>query len=506
MTPSLRVSNITKRFGAITALDDVSLTFDPGKIHALLGENGAGKSTIAKCILGLQTPDAGRIEIDGTEVAMNNADVAQSNGIGMVHQHYSLVPSLTVLENFVLAKRDREPIIDWVAERKICEDRLRDLPFMVDLSRLVSQLSAGEKQRIEIIKQLLLETRILILDEPTSVLTPQEADEILSFVRLLVRDCDRTAIFITHKLREVIAYADVLHVLRKGRLVAEGAVSDYTADDLAIVMVGEAVTRQVTAKRSDASPSGILSIEGLTALDQRGAKALQGVDLTLNSGEILGIAGVSGNGQQELMEVLCGQRPPLSGRIAIAGSAYNATRKDQARLGLRLLPEEPIHNAGIGDMTVAENLLMRSYDRAPFSKLQFLRPGILRAAALAMIEKYAIQTPGPEAPLSILSGGNIQRVMLAREITPDTKVLAIANPCHGLDIKAIASVHERLIDLRRRGCAVLLISEDLDEILALSDRIAVMYEGRVVSTLDRSEADRTHIGKLMTGHEMTGHQ
>jgi len=501
MTAALAVHHITKRFGTFAALDDVSISILPGKIHALLGENGAGKSTFAKCVMGIYAPDEGSIEIGGRTVAVTGADVAQAHGIGMVHQHYSLVPSLTVLENFLLAKGVHGGLIDWTRERQACCDCLKDLPFEIDVDRLVSELSAGEKQRAEIIKQLYLDTRILILDEPTSVLTPQEADQMLSFVRQLVSGGGRSAIFITHKLREVMAYADHLHVLRKGRLVAEGEVAEYDAESLAKVMVGESVPKQVLPPQTEHARRSILKISGLKARDARGVEALHGIELELFTGEILGVAGVSGNGQRELMEVLCGQRPALAGEVSVAGASYRATRGDQARMGIRLLPEEPIHNAGIGDMSVAENLAMRSYDGQPYSFMHYLRPGRFWGMARATIAKYGIKTPGPRAPLGVLSGGNIQRVMLARELTAQTKVLAIANPCHGLDIKAIASVHERLIELRQRGGAVLLISEDLDEVLTLSDRVAVMFEGRIVNTLDRAAADRGHVGRLMTGHE-----
>ncbi|TXR47051.1 ABC transporter ATP-binding protein [Phyllobacterium endophyticum] len=500
MMAALSVHNMTKRFGSYAALDDVSIDIERGKIHALLGENGAGKSTLGKCIIGLYSPDEGRIEFDGKTVVISGPDQAQKQGLGMVHQHYSLVPSLTVLENFVLARGACQLLIDWSAERLNCQKKLSGLPFKVDLDRLVSQLSAGEKQRIEIVKQLYLETRILILDEPTSVLTPQEADEILSFVRQLVSVGGHSAILITHKLREVIAYADTLHVLRKGRLVAEGPVIDYSAEELANIMVGESIPKQALPSKTQKKRDTVLRIIGLSAKDQRGADALKGIDLDLVSGEILGVAGVSGNGQRELMEVLCGQRLHSGGKITVGGSPYRATRRDQRKLGFRLLPEEPLQNAGIGDMTVAENLMMRNFDEPPYAKGSYLRPGRFRAAAGQLISRFSIHGPGPDAPLSVLSGGNIQRVMLARELSEETKVLAIANPCHGLDIKAIASVHQRLIDLRQRGGAVLLISEDLDEILSLSDRVAVMFEGRIVAVLGREEADRSHIGRLMTGH------
>lgn len=502
MSPFLELRNLSKRFGALAAVDDVSIAFDPGKIHALLGENGAGKSTIAKCVIGLHRPTSGEVRLNGANAHIANPNVAHAKGIGMVHQHYSLVPSLTVLENLVLAKASRKLAYHWKTERALCAERIGDFPFSIDLDRRVSHLSAGEKQRIEIVKQLYLDTKILILDEPTSVLTPQEADEILAYLQAFVSRGDRTAILITHKLREVMAFADRYHILRNGRHIADGRVGDTSAAALAEMMVGAgagAAMRPISPRvRAKGAP--ILEIRDLRATDARGAATLNGVSLDLFPGEILGVAGVSGNGQRELMEVLCGQRRPKGGTMKVAGETYHATRSQQIAHGFRLLPEEPILNAAVHDMTVAENLMMRDYDRRPIAKRAFIYARRFRRKAAEKVAAFSISAPGLQAPLSVLSGGNIQRVMLAREITDETNALIVCNPCHGLDVKAISLVHRRLQALRDRGGAVLLVSEDLDEILALSDRIKVIFNGEFMKTFTRDQANRASIGGLMAGH------
>ncbi|OGB53214.1 MAG: ABC transporter ATP-binding protein [Burkholderiales bacterium RIFOXYD12_FULL_59_19] len=509
---ALEIYQLSKRFGSFTAMDQVSMKVEPGTVHALLGENGAGKSTLVKCVAGFQQAEEGSILIDAREQDIANPVVARALGIGMVYQHFTLAPGMTVAENLLLAA-DRVPLlIDWKDKRAELTAFLATTPFQLDLDACPSELAAGEKQKLELLKQLYLKPRLLILDEPTSVLTPQEADEVLGHVRAFARSGQCTVIIITHKFREVMAYADAVTVLRRGRAVHHGRVADTTPALLAQAMMGESAASTglpqegqpapAARARDTVSPSAAvpaLQVRGLSALGDRGTVALHGVDLTVRCGEILGVAGVSGNGQRELVEALVGQRPRLTGQVSVMGESYRATRVDNHRLKVRSLPEEPLHNACVGALSVAENMALRDFDQAPNTRGGVLRFGAWRARARAWIAEYGIKTQGESAPIASLSGGNVQRAVLARELAGDINVLIAANPVFGLDFAAVDEIHSRLRKVRAQGAGVLLISEDLDELLALCDRIVVMSEGRIVFEVNAAGADRKVLGAHMGG-------
>jgi len=491
---------MTMRFGAFTALDHVELKVRPGSFHALLGENGAGKSTLVKCIMGYYRPTAGNILVGDREQVISNPRDAHALGLGMVYQHFTLVPAMTVAENLVLARDDVPAVVDWPKEKKALAAFLARMPFKVPLDARVSDISAGERQKCEILKQLYLKRRFLILDEPTSVLTPGEADEVLGMLRAMVVAGELTILMITHKFREVMAFADEVTILRRGKLAGKGRVADLTADDMARTMIGaEQLTIQPARSGQLGKPR--LELDVLRALDDAGAIAVRDVSLTVKSGEIVGIAGVSGNGQRQLVEVLAGQREAEGGAIRVAGDPYHARREEMRRHRMSLLPEEPLKNACVGGMSVADNIAFREFDRAPFAGAGFwLNRAAFRNDARKKIARYKIKTRTPDTPIAALSGGNVQRAVLARELGSDVEVLIAANPCFGLDFVAVAQIHAEIMAARNRGAAVLLVSEDLDELLELSDRLVVMFHGQFVYEAPTSAVDLTEIGRHMAGH------
>jgi len=491
---------MTKRFGEFTALDDVSLKVQPGTFHALLGENGAGKSTLVKCIMGYYRADVGDVIVGGRERDIGNPRAAHALGLGMVYQHFTLVPAMTVTENLVLARDQLPAVVDWKSETKALEAFLEHMPFRVPLGAMVSALSAGERQKCEILKQLYLRRRFLILDEPTSVLTPGEADEVLGMLRAMVVNGELTVLMITHKFREVMAFADEVTILRRGRLVGQGRVAALTPDAMARIMIGaEELTVQPARVGEFGAPR--LDVEKLAALDDAGQLAVRDLSLSIRGGEIVGVAGVSGNGQRQLIEVLAGQREPSAGVIHIHGERYFATRDEMRRHKLSLLPEEPLKNACVARMSVADNLAFREFDEAPFARGRWwLNRRAFRAEALRKIERYRIKTRSEATPIGELSGGNVQRTVLARELGGAVEILIAANPCFGLDFAAVAQIHAELMAARNRGAAVLLVSEDLDELLELADRVVVMFNGQLVYETRASEADLTEIGRHMAGH------
>jgi simple sugar transport system ATP-binding protein len=509
---ALEVAGMRKRFGAVVALDGVSLRLPPGRVHAVLGENGAGKSTLVKCVMGYHRPDAGRLLVDGVEHAVASPRQAHALGLGMVYQHFTLVPGMTVAENLVLGLPDLPLIVDWRGLRGRLEAFLRRMPFRLDLDRPVASLAAGEKQKVEILKQLFLGRRVLILDEPTSVLTPDEADQILGALTGMAAAGRLSVVLITHKFREVERFAQDVTVLRGGRLAGQGAVADLTRADLARMMVGPApgAARELARGPSaiagagpGAAPSGrraMLQTEALGVLDDKGLVAVHALSMAVAAGEIVGVAGVSGNGQRELVEVLAGQRRPAAGRVLVGGEPYRPTRAAMRRHRLAVLPEEPLRNACVRGMSVAENLAFRTFD-APENTAAgcLVRRGALRAHARGLMQRFRIRAAGPDAPLSTLSGGNVQRTVLARELDRDAAVLIVQNPCAGLDFAATAEIRARLVRARDAGAAVLLLSEDLDEVLELADRLVVMFEGRIVHETPRAIADVHVIGHHMAG-------
>ncbi|MCU0775689.1 MAG: ABC transporter ATP-binding protein [Ideonella sp.] len=521
---ALETFGLTKRFGSFTALDAVSFKAQPGTVHALLGENGAGKSTLVKCIVGYYRPDAGAVMVDGREQDIHAPTVARALGIGMVYQHFTVVPGMTVAENLLIAKGALPAVIDWKRARAELAAFMDTAPFRLDLDATPAQLAAGEKQKLEILKQLYLKPRLLILDEPTSVLTPQEADEVLGALRDRAHAGDCTVVMITHKFREVTAFADDVTVLRRGRLVASAVVAQTQPSELAAQMVGaagpgaaaagaagslpgtadEAARREAAGAdlpRADTPPGAVrLALRGLVVQGDRGEVAVDGVDLEVRAGEIVGIAGVSGNGQRELMEALAGQRRREAGSVTVGGQRFDATRSQYRALKVRGLPEEPLRNACVAAMSVADNIGLRSFDVAPHARAGLRTPGSLARRARELIAQYRVKTQGEGAPIGSLSGGNVQRAVLARELSEEADVLLVSNPVFGLDFTAVAEVHQRLIAARNRGTAVLMVSEDLDELLHVADRLVVMSGGRLVHECPAAGADRHDIGRFMGGH------
>ncbi|WP_096699099.1 ABC transporter ATP-binding protein [Polaromonas sp. AER18D-145] len=518
---ALDTYRMSMRFGSFTALDSVSLKVAPGTVHALLGENGAGKSTLVKCVAGFQRPSEGSILIDGREQAIDNPVVARALGIGMVYQHFTLAPGMTVAENLLLAGGQLPAVINWRAKRDELKTFLAHTPFRLDLDARPSELAAGEKQKLELLKQLYLRPRLLILDEPTSVLTPQEADEVLGHVREFARSGLCTVLIITHKFREVMAYADDVTVLRRGKAVHTTSVAATDPARLAQAMVGDAAAaRSENPDLEQNMPSAHMQqgheatkiianavlplvVEKLSVMGDRGTPAVRELSLSVAAGEILGIAGVSGNGQRELVEALVGQRGRAAGIVRVNGQPYAATREENHRLKVRSLPEEPLRNACVGDLSVAENMALRDFDRPPLSSREgwggHLRFGRWRSRAREWIIGYGIKTQGENAPIRSLSGGNVQRAVLARELHGEINVLIAANPVFGLDFAAVKEIHTRLRGVRDQGGAVLLISEDLDELLELADRIVVMSEGRIVFETSAADAERHVLGAHMGG-------
>jgi simple sugar transport system ATP-binding protein len=491
--------HMTMRFGGFTALDDCSIRIEPGSFHALLGENGAGKSTLVKCMMGFYHATSGEMLVDGHEAKVTDPKAAHGLGLGMVYQHFTLVPSLTAAENLVISREDAPRVIDWRAERSALQAFMADMPFQVPLDQPVRALAAGEKQKLEILKQLYLGRRFLILDEPTSVLTPDEADEVLGHVRKLCEAGTISVLMITHKFREVTAYADEVSVLRRGKLVGSGKVADLTHSDMAAMMMGDAKLAD-PAPRTGQVGQPVLAMQSVRASDRSGLKEIAIDALSVSAGEIVGIAGISGNGQMELMEILTGQRPMASGSIMVKGAPYGATRQDTRVLCVRSLPEEPLHNACAPRMTVTENIAFRSFDMNGKGTRFWLSGREMRARAADLVASFKVKTASLDSPIQALSGGNVQRAVLARELTGDVDLLIISNPCFGLDFSAVSEIRARIMAARNAGAAVLLMSEDLDEVMELADRVLVMSEGRIAYDTPIADADIATIGHHMGGH------
>ncbi|ASC71832.1 ABC transporter protein [Halomicronema hongdechloris C2206] len=500
--PRLDVVAMTKRFGSFMALDQVSMTLKPGSLHALLGENGAGKSTLVKCVMGFYRPTTGQILIDQQPQTIDSPKDAHACGIGMVYQHFTSVPAMTVAENLVLSRYDHKTLIDWKRELKGLQAFMEEAPFHVDLGTPVGQLAAGQKQKLEILKQLYLKSRLLILDEPTSVLTPGEADEVLGLLRQEVEQGRLSVLLITHKFREVQAFADEVTILRRGKLAGQGHVKDLTIEAMAEMMLGQERQPKTVAKAELETQVPVLQVNDLHANRDNGLPAVKGINLQVHSGEIVGIAGVSGNGQRELVEVLSGQRLPAQGTLRVNGEPYTATRAEMAKHQVYALPEEPLRNACVPNMSVAENMALRTFDRPPQAKWNLLLVlKAIRNAAQGLVQAFSVKTPSVETPVSHLSGGNIQRTVLARELSSESvQLLIAANPSFGLDFAAVDFIHDRIVAARNRRVAVLLVSEDLDELLTLADRIIVMSEGEFVYEHAIADIDLSVIGQRMAGH------
>jgi simple sugar transport system ATP-binding protein len=491
---------VTKRFGAFTALDDVSLRIAKASVHALLGENGAGKSTLVKCLLGYYRADEGSFIVDAREELIERPADADRLGLGMVYQHFTLVPSMTVAENLVMARADVPRIIDWKAERARLEAFLTKMPFRVPLDLPVGALASGERQKTEILKQLYLDRRFLVLDEPTSTLTPSESEEVLGLVRGITARGDITTVIITHKLKEVAAFADEVTVLRKGRVVGAGHTRDLGPAELTALMIGELDVTENLHRRGTPAPRPRLELRGLRSEAALGRAKVDIAALDVRPGEILGVAGISGNGQSTLVEILGGQRKPVAGEIRVSGAPYHATRAQAQALKVRVLPEEPLRNGCVPSMSVRDNLNLRRFDRGRDGKKRAWPDRADMAEwARDIIAGYGIKAPSDQAPIAMLSGGNVQRTVLARELDGEVALLVAANPCFGLDVKAVSEIRARIVAARNAGTAVLLLSEDLDEILELSDRIVVMREGAIVYETAGAGADARTIGGHMVG-------
>lgn len=493
---------MTMRFGSFTALDNVSISVPAGSFHALLGENGAGKSTLVKCIMGFYHATSGTLSVNGREVAIASPKDAATYGLGMVYQHFTLVPSLTGAENLVISRTEVPAFINWAKERKQLSAFMERMPFQIPLDRPVSELAAGEKQKLEIVKQLYLGRSFIVLDEPTSVLTPAEADEMLGLVRGMTERGELTVLMISHKFHEVTKFADACSILRRGKLVGTGKVGELSTAEMAAMMIGDVKLAELDARVPvPAATPPVLKVEQVRAPDRSGLKTIQIDDLTVRSGEIVGIAGISGNGQKELTEILAGQRPTDTGSVTVNGTAYGATRPETRKNNVRFIPEEPLQNACAPKMTVSENLAFRTFDlKADGRDAIWLNRGAMRKLASALISDFKVKAASSSSPIAALSGGNVQRAVLARELTGEVDLLIVSNPCFGLDFSAVAEIRSRIMKARNAGAAVLLLSEDLDELLEMSDRIMVISEGRLVYETPARAADIGVIGAHMAGH------
>jgi ABC-type uncharacterized transport system ATPase subunit len=491
---------ITKRFGDLVANDHIDITVEPGEVHALLGENGAGKSTLMNQLYGLLQPDEGEIVVDGEAKVFRSPRDAIAAGIGMVHQHFMLVPVFSVAENIALGAEDVRGgplgILDRRRNRRDVLETSKKYGLPVDPDALVENLPVGAQQRVEIVKALTRDVDLLILDEPTAVLTPQETDDLLAVMRSLAAT-GKSIVFITHKLREVKAIADRITVIRRGRTV--GAVGpDTSEDDLAALMVGREVSLEVSKTPADPGRE-VLKISGLVVDDDRGVRAVDGVDLSVRAGEVLGVAGVQGNGQTELVEAIMGLREVRTGRMELDGEGLaGMTTKKILRSGVGYVPEDRSLDGVVKEFSVAENLVLDMYDRPPFGNAFKLNPKAVSDNAGERVEQFDIRTSSAEHAVSTLSGGNQQKVVVAREMSRPLRLLIASQPTRGVDVGSIEFIHNQIIHERDNGTAVLVVSSELDEVVGLADRIAVMYRGRVLAIVS-PDMPREEIGLLMAG-------
>ncbi|WP_248582993.1 ABC transporter ATP-binding protein [Nocardioides sp. InS609-2] len=494
----LEIRGLTKRFGSFTANDHIDLTIEPGEIHCLLGENGAGKSTLMNMLYGLLDPSEGEILVDGEPVTFTSPGDAIAAGIGMVHQHFMLVPVFTVAENVMLGREQTRAlgVLNRGAAAGLVTDLSRRYNLAVDPQALVEEIPVGVQQRVEIIKALANDAKVLILDEPTAVLTPQEIDELMEIMREL-KKTGTSIIFITHKLREVKAVGDKISVIRRGKVVGTAPPSTSEAE-LAEMMVGREVKLKVD--KPEAKPGDVVfSASGLTVVDARGVQVVKDVSFEARAGEVLGIAGVQGNGQTELIKSLLGVMRPDAGVIELAGKNISKHGPRQSlEEGIGYIPEDRSHDGYVGPFSVRENLVLDLYRNDEFSRGPALRLDEIEKNAKHRIEEFDIRTESMEAPVASLSGGNQQKVVVAREFSRPLKVLIASQPTRGVDVGSIEFIHKRIISERDKGTAVIIVSTELDEIFALSDRIAVMFDGRIVGTVSPDIA-REDIGLMMAG-------
>ncbi|WP_415645090.1 ABC transporter ATP-binding protein [Stackebrandtia soli] len=495
----LELRGLTKRFGSLVANDHIDLTVEPGEIHALLGENGAGKSTLMNMLYGLLSPDEGEILIDDVPQTFSSPGRALAAGLGMVHQHFMLVPVFTVAENVMLGRESTSGIAG-ILDRRRARAAVRRVSeqygLAVDPDALVEDIPVGVQQRVEIIKALLSDCELLILDEPTAVLTPQEIEELLDVMRTL-RDDGKSIVFISHKLKEVKAIADRITVIRRGKVVGEASPA-ASESELASMMVGRDVKLKVD-KRPARPAEPVLEIDGLTVVDERGTHAVDGLSLTVRAGEIVGVAGVQGNGQTELAEAIMALAPTVGGSIRIDGrDLAHASTSDIIESGVGYIPEDRSVDGVVKDFSIADNLILNRYNKEPYAKNGVLNKATIARSAVENIETFDVRTESAETTAGSLSGGNQQKVIVAREFSRPLRLLIAAQPTRGVDVGAMEFIHSRIVAERDAGAGVLVISSELDEVLSLADRVVVLYDGKIHAEIS-PDTPRDQIGRLMAG-------
>lgn len=503
----LEARGITKQFPGVLANDHVNFDLKKGEVHALLGENGAGKSTLMNVLYGLYQPSEGQIFVNGESLALSSPKDAIEHGIGMVHQHFMLIPVFSVTENIMLGsetyhqdQQNNSPLAKLERQKvgELVEELSNKYNLAIDANAIVGELPVGVQQRVEIVKALYRKASILILDEPTAVLTPQEADDLFVIINELKKQ-GVSIVFISHKLKEVLAIADRITVMRAGKVVGQTTPAESNEQQLAEMMVGREVI--LTVDKEPAEPKeDVLVVEGFYVSDQRELESVKDISFTVRSGEILGIAGVQGNGQTELAEALTGLRKPDKGKATLAGvEISNAAPRTITDSGLAHIPEDRQKHGLVLSYTVADNMVLCDYYKMPFSKRGILQQQAIDKNARKLIDDFDVRTPSPYVSASKLSGGNQQKVIVARELSRKVKLVIANQPTRGLDVGSIEYIHRQIVNMRDAGTAVLLISAELDEILALSDRIAVMYHGRIVTIVNRQDASRERLGLWMAG-------
>ncbi|MDA5559982.1 ABC transporter ATP-binding protein [Exiguobacterium sp. MMG028] len=496
----IEMLNIRKEFGTFVANDNITLQLRKGEIHALLGENGAGKSTLMNVLFGLYQPEGGEIRVHGKKVDIENPNIANELGIGMVHQHFMLVEKFTVTENIILGLEPKNGVtIDRATARKKVMDISEQYGLKIDPDAKIEDISVGMQQRVEILKTLYRGADILIFDEPTAVLTPQEIQELIQIMKRLIAE-GKSIILITHKLKEIMQVADRCTVIRRGRYIGTVEVDETVNEDsLAEMMVGREVN--FDAEYSKADPQQVvLDVQGLVVKDSRGLKVVEGLDLQIRAGEVLGIAGIDGNGQTELIEAISGLKKPESGKVLLNGKDVTGhTPRKMTEAGIGHIPQDRHKHGLVLDYSIRDNMVLQTYYKEPFSKRGLMNYKAVAEKAKALIEKFDVRTPSIDVPARALSGGNQQKAIIAREVDRSPDLLIAAQPTRGLDVGAIEFIHEQLVKEREKGRAVLLISFELDEILHVSDRIAVLYEGKIVGIRDPKETTEQELGFLMAG-------
>ena len=499
-TVVVEMKDIVKKFGDFTANDHINLTVHKGEVHAILGENGAGKSTLMNVLYGLYKPTSRTVKVDGKEVNMSSANDAIAVGIGMVHQHFMLIQPFTVTENIVLGVEPQKGLmVDNATARQKVVELSEKYGMQIDPDAKIEDISVGMQQRVEILKVLYRGANTLILDEPTASLTPQEIDELMNIIRSLTKD-GKSVILITHKLKEITACSDYCTIIRQGKYIDTVKVSEVNENDLAAMMVGRDVNFKVEKKEQ--KPGEVaLEVKNLRAKDYRGVDVLDDFDITVRKGEIVGLAGVDGNGQMELVEIITGLRKADSGTITMNGEdILNKTPKEIFEKGVSSIPQDRQKHGLILDFSIEDNLILQHFEEEPFSKNFILNRKAIRENATELMEKFDVRPRGTEGkPAGNLSGGNQQKVIIAREVTNDKDLLIAVNPTRGLDVGAIEFVHKYLVEQRNKGRAVLLVSFELDEIMSLSDHIDVIFEGKITGRVDGKDADEKELGYMMAG-------